>query len=133
MNIEELITKMKEAGDEMEATDGMNIPESVQKSVNEATIEDGTLGDIEVLLNKISDIGIVCRGNTYDSDNLGKEKTVGFTYVQKGNLSHDFKAPLDNEYDPKQIAKECAEILKQHIETAEDEILTLLNKYGYKK
>ena len=117
--------------DLIEEIDSMSL--AFDESLDEAVIEDGTLGDIEVLLDKISHIGIVCRGHAYNLEGVKNDKEVDFSFVSKSNIASPFKAPADNEYDPVQIAKECAEILRKNIEPAENEILALLDKYGYKR
>lgn len=101
--------------------------EAFNESLDEAEIEDGTFNDKDVMLKKISHVGIVCRANEYDN-----EKVINFSFVSKPQYSKNFTAPKDNEYDPKQIAQECADILKKNLDSAEDEILALLDKYGYK-
>ena len=119
MDIKELIAQF----DDMESENGMNI--------QEAKVEQGTLGDAEVLLDKISTVGIVVRGKTYNSENLPKSKDITFSFVSKGPYTASFKAPLETEGNTEEIAKECAEILRKHFETAEDEIVALLNEKGF--
>jgi hypothetical protein len=113
----------------MEAENGMNIQES--EEVNEAKVEQGTLGDEEVLLDKISTVGIVVRGKTYNTEGIPKGKDITFSFVSKGPYTASFKAPLETEGNTEEIAKECAEILRKHLEPAEDEILALLNEKGF--
>lgn len=85
------------------------------------------------MLDKISHVGIVCRGTTYDMENWSKSKEVSFSFISKSQGGKIFVAPIENETDPKQVAKECAEILKNHLAPAEDEIIELLSNYGYEK
>lgn len=119
MDIKELIAQY----DDMEAENGMNI--------QEAKVEEGTLGDVEVLLDKISTVGIVVRGKTYNNEKLPKGKDITFSFVSEGPYTASFKAPLETEGNTEEIAKECAEILRKHFEPAEDEIVALLNEKGF--
>lgn len=100
------------------------------EKVNETEIQPGSLDDIEVRLNNIMNGGIVCRGNTYNMAGISQDKEVDFSFVSDMRAKV-FRAPLDNEFDPKQLAQQCAEILKKHLDPAEQEIVTLLNEHGY--
>ncbi len=122
MNAKEILAKLAKI-DDMEAENGMNI--------QEAKVEQGTLGDEEVLLDKISTVGIVVRGKTYNTEGIPKGKDITFSFVSKGPYTASFKAPLETEGNTEEIAKECAEILRKHFETAEDEIVALLNEKGF--
>lgn len=124
MDIKELIAQF----DDMEAENGMNIQES--EKVNEAEVKEGSLGDTEVRLNNLMSGGIVVRGNTYNMEGMAQEKQINFSFVSD-MYAKPFKASLDNENDPKELAKECAEILKKHLDPAEQEIVALLNEHGF--
>ena len=120
MDIKELIAQF----DDMESENGMNIQEA--EEVNEAKIENGTFNDKDVMFDKISHVGIVCRPADYDT-----EKVISFSFVSDPQHSKSFRAPKDNETDPEMIANICAEILRKHLDPAEDEILALLQEKGY--
>lgn len=102
------------------------------ESLNEAVIED-KYDETNVMLDKLSHVGIVCRGTTYDMEGWSKSKEVSFSFISNSQGGKTFVAPIDNETDPKQVAKECAEILKNHLDPAEYEIIELLSNYGYEK
>lgn len=122
MDIKELIAQY----DDMEAENGMNI----QEEVNEAEVKEGSLGDTEVRLNNLMTGGIVVRGNTYNMEGMSQEKQIEFGFVSD-MYAKPFKASLDNENDPKELAKECAEILRKHLEPAEQEIVAFLKERGF--
>lgn len=98
------------------------------ESLNEAKIKNGIFNDKDVMLDKISHVGIVCRPAEYDT-----EKTISFSFISDPQYSKSFRAPKDSETDPEIVANVCAEILRKHIDPAEDEILASLDKYGYKQ
>ena len=98
------------------------------ESIDEAKMEKDSLDNsTDVMLDKISQTGIRCYGYDYG------QKTVAFGYVCKSTMAKHFTASKDNEIDPKQVAEECAGVLKKHLDPAEDEILAILDKYGYKE
>ena len=121
MEVKDLLKKLSIL-DDMEAPCGMNI--------TEAEIKSNSLGDIVVNLNNIMNGGIVCRGNTFTLKGTEESKQIEFSFSSE-MMAKPFKASLDNEEDPKEIAKQCAEIIKKHLDPMEDEIVNLLNSKGY--